>query len=611
MKQKITLLVLAAVCVFGMNAQVIFTQNFNSYSSVVSSAATSWKVVNNSSPLGTTSWFMGNPSFFQAYTSPDSTYFAANYNNTTGSTGTISTWLISPTVTIADGGVLQFATRTATAQTPAPDRLEVYYSIGTGSNVGTTANAVGTFSTLVKDVNAGLTANGYPTAWTVYSVALSGVPGGTVTGRFGFRYFVTSAGPQGTNSNYIGIDEVKYTLPCAAPTIAINTSTTEICSGNVVTLTGSGANTYTWSNGQTSTTTVVSPVATTVYTLTGSSIPGCNSTETVAITVTVTPSLSVNNVTTCPGTAATLVASGASTYSWNTGATTNSIVVTPTTSTNYIVTGYNGVCETPQYVSVTLGTSLSVIASANQPTLCSARTLTLMGSGALTYTWKPSNPTLTGQSVTVAPTATGTTVYTLTAASGSCTGMTTLSIQVLPLPTQTITASAGPFTLAANGNLTLCPLTVINFTANSTSATSYSWVGASGPGSVYTATLPTTSGTVTIPTTFSAIATGTNGCSRTSTANITVRTCSEVGIESKELNAGIAVFPNPFGNELKITGLKGRVEVYSALGQLVLKQAVTDTSEILNTESLAKGVYILKLYNTEDKLMSTQKVIRN
>jgi hypothetical protein len=610
MKQKITLLVLAAVCVFGMNAQVIFTQNFNSYSSVIS-ASSNWTVVNNSSPLGITSWFMGNPNFFQAYTGPDSTYFAANYNNTAGSTGTISNWLITPTVNLTNGGVLQFATRTATTQTPAPDRLEVYLSTaGTGSNVGNTSTSLGTFSTQVTTVNAGLTANGYPAVWTVITTTLSGITG-TVSGRFGFRYFVTSAGPQGTNGNYIGLDEIKYTLPCASPTISINTSTTEICSGNVVTLTGNGANTYTWSNGQTGTTTVVSPVATTVYTLMGSSVPGCNSTETVAITVTVTPSISVNNVTTCPGTAATLVASGASSYSWSTGATTNSIVVTPTTSTNYIVTGYNGVCEIPKYVSVTLGTSLSVVASASQPTNCSARTMTLMGSGALTYTWKPGT-NLTGQSVTVAPTATGTTIYTLTAASGSCAGISTVSVQVLPLPTQTITASAGPFTLAASGNITLCPLTVVNFTANSASAASYSWVGAGGPGSVYTATLPTTSGTVTVPATFSAIVTGTNGCTRTSTVNVTVRSCSEVGIESKELNAGaVSVFPNPFGNELKITGLSGRVEVYSALGQLVFRQALTDRSETLNTESLAKGVYILKLYNAEDKLMSTQKVIRN
>lgn len=604
MKQKITLLVLAAICVLGMNAQVIFTQNFNSYNSVVSGTSP-WVVANNSSPLGITSWFMGNPGFFQAYSGPDSTYFAANYNSTSGSTGTISTWLISPTVSLTNGGVLQFATRTATAQTPAPDRLEVYYSTGTGTNVGGTATALGTFTTLVTDVNPNLTPNGYPTVWTVYSTTLSSITG-TVTGRFGFRYSVTSAGPQGTNSNYIGIDEIKYTLPCAAPTVAISSSTTEICSGNVVTLTGSGANTYTWSNGQTSTTTVVSPTATTVYTLSGSSIPGCNSTETIAITVTLTPNVSVANVTTCPGTAATLVASGASTYSWSTGATTNSVVVTPTASANYIVTGYNGVCETPQFVSVTLGTSLSVNASASQPTVCSARTLTLMASGANSYTWRPGTG-LTSPNQTVAPTAN--TIYTLTGISGTCAGTSTVSLQVLTLPTQTLTGAAGPFTLAASGNITLCPSSVITFTANSNSATSYSWAGASGPGSVFTATIPATPST---SATYSAIVTGTNGCTRTSVVNVAVRSCTEVSIESRELNsAAVSVFPNPFGNELKISGLTGRVEVYSALGQLVLRQGVTHTTETLPTENLAKGVYILKFYNAEDKLMGTRKVIRN
>ena len=41
----------------------------------------------------------------------------------------------------------------------------------------------------------------------------------TTSGRVGFRYFVTEAGPDGTNSNYIGIDTVSVAQPdfCQSP----------------------------------------------------------------------------------------------------------------------------------------------------------------------------------------------------------------------------------------------------------------------------------------------------------------------------------------------------------------------------------------------------------
>ncbi|MDX2173564.1 MAG: T9SS type A sorting domain-containing protein [Bacteroidota bacterium] len=51
--------------------------------------------------------------------------------------------------------------------------------------------------------------------------------------------------------------------------------------------------------------------------------------------------VSTSNSTLCSGQSATLTASGATGYSWNTGATTSSIVITPTTSTSYTATGTN------------------------------------------------------------------------------------------------------------------------------------------------------------------------------------------------------------------------------------------------------------------------------
>jgi uncharacterized repeat protein (TIGR03803 family) len=56
------------------------------------------------------------------------------------------------------------------------------------------------------------------------------------------------------------------------------------------------------------------------------------------------PTIAVTSATVCAGSTATLTASGASTYTWNTGATTPSITVTPTNDTTYTVIGANGSC---------------------------------------------------------------------------------------------------------------------------------------------------------------------------------------------------------------------------------------------------------------------------
>lgn len=50
-------------------------------------------------------------------------------------------------------------------------------------------------------------------------------------------------------------------------------------------------------------------------------------------------SVNVNSLSICMGQSATLIAKGSLSYIWSTGATTNSIMVTPTVTTSYTVTG--------------------------------------------------------------------------------------------------------------------------------------------------------------------------------------------------------------------------------------------------------------------------------
>ena len=189
-----------------------FTEGFNDLFDASATSTTTalesrgWSLTNNSTALGATGWF-GNGTAFTSHAGAG--YVAANFENISG-TGTISNWLISPMVTLHNGDTFSYWTRTSTAL--HPDRLEVRLSTnGTSTNVGTTDTSVGDFTTLLETVNTSLltgSAN-YPTVWTQHTVTVSGLSS-SVSGRFAFRYFVTSAGFGAANGEYIGIDDVAY-----------------------------------------------------------------------------------------------------------------------------------------------------------------------------------------------------------------------------------------------------------------------------------------------------------------------------------------------------------------------------------------------------------------
>lgn len=190
-----------------------FTEGFNDLFDASGTSTTTalesrgWTLQNNSTALGNTGWF-GNGAVFASHAGAG--YVAANFENISG-TGTISNWLISPNVTLKNGDTFSYWTRTSSAV--HPDRLEVRASLnGTSTNVGSTDSSVGDFTTLLETVNPGLGAGAanYPTTWTLHTVTISGLAGPT-SGRFAFRYYVTTAGAGAANGEYIGIDDVTYT----------------------------------------------------------------------------------------------------------------------------------------------------------------------------------------------------------------------------------------------------------------------------------------------------------------------------------------------------------------------------------------------------------------
>lgn len=139
-----------------------------------------------------------------------------NYSSVGSGIGTISNWLISPLITgLHNGDTFSFYTTTV-PNSEYPDRLEFRMSTGGGTGVGDSTSSVGTFTTALLSINPAVDVGGYPEDWTKYTVTLSGLSA-PVDGRVAFRYFVPNGGPNGDNSNIIGLDDFSYVSAVPEP----------------------------------------------------------------------------------------------------------------------------------------------------------------------------------------------------------------------------------------------------------------------------------------------------------------------------------------------------------------------------------------------------------
>jgi PKD repeat protein len=316
-------------------------------------------------------------------------------------------------------------------------------------------------------------------------------------GTYTVTHTATNASGTGTQTLIITVNP--------APSVATTASNTTICAGNSTTLTASGASTYSWMPGNlTGTSATVSPTTTTTYTVTGISAAGCTNTATRTITVNALPTVTTtaSNPTICAGNAATLTATGASTYNWTPGNLTGaSVTVSPATTTTYTVTGTAGnSCTNTSVLTVTVNPSPTVTITASNTSVCVGNSTTLTASGAASYTWMPGN--LTDSSASVNPSVTTTYTVTGTDANG-CANTDTATVNVNALPSVTATASSA----------SICAGSTVILTASG--ASSYVWQ----PGNA------TGSSIVEQPianTTYSVIGTDANGCDNLGTVTVNV-----------------------------------------------------------------------------------------
>lgn len=103
--------------------------------------------------------------------------------------------------------------------------------------------------------------------------------------------------------------------------------------------------------------------------------------------------LNSNNVSLCTGSSATLSATGATSYTWSTSSNLSSIVVNPTSNTQYTITGtINNVCYESKVVNVTVNQLPNVTFNQNPTTVC-------LNSGLVPFNGLPMGGTYAGNGV--------------------------------------------------------------------------------------------------------------------------------------------------------------------------------------------------------------------
>ena len=305
----------------------------------------------------------------------------------------------------------------------------------------------------------------------------------------------------------------------ALPTVDAGAPQT-VCSGEQVTLSGSGANDYTWDNGVTDGV-AFEATATTTYTVTGEDANGCTNTDQVIVTVNALPTVNAgSDVDVCAGGTVTLTAAGTATsYDWDNGVT-NGAAFTPSATTTYTLTGEdaNG-CENMDQVTVTVNALPTVDAGTNQ-TVCSGEQVTLSGSGAVDYTWD------NGVTDATPFTATATTTYTVTGEDANgCEDTDQVTVTVNALPT-----------IDAGDDVAVCEGSSVTLTATG-SGTGFDWDNGIDNGVAFTATATTT---------YTVTTEDANGCENTDDVTVTVNELPAV-----DAGADVAVCA---GDQVTLTG---------------------------------------------------------
>lgn len=291
------------------------------------------------------------------------------------------------------------------------------------------------------------------------------------------------------------------------------------------------------------------------------------------------------------------ISSSSYSYNWTAmpagfTATTATVTDMPMASTVYsvVITNTNTSCSNSASVSVNVNAVPTVTAGASTSSVCAGTSATLTAGGATNYTW-----TAGGNTATQVVTPSALSVYTVTGETSGCSSTATVSVDVTPNPT--VTATASQTLLCDDGSTGSSILTA------SSNASSYLW--SDGAMTMTTSVTPTTTTVYTVTVTEM-------GCSAEAVVTVNVSNCT--GVKEASMGNGISLYPNPTNGILNISissELSGTtlVEVYDAIGKLVISEKLNKDVTTINTTKLEDGMYMFKIINN-NKAIKTGRLIK-
>jgi hypothetical protein len=202
--------------------------------------------------------------------------------------------------------------------------------------------------------------------WKNNTVNVNGATNPSYYAKAAGNYMVAITG--GTNCSTSSLSQ--SIAVTAAPVLTVIATSSAVCMGQPVTITASGADTYTFTGGI-SNSVAFTPTASATYSISGTStLTACKAKTTKSITVNALPSITgvTSSSMICSGQTTTLSITGTlgTTYTWTPGNLNGaSVAVSPTTTTTYTINGRNSNgCSNTSLVtqSVSLCTGLEDLA---------------------------------------------------------------------------------------------------------------------------------------------------------------------------------------------------------------------------------------------------------
>ncbi|MFM2156463.1 MAG: hypothetical protein RL516_1212 [Bacteroidota bacterium] len=284
--------------------------------------------------------------------------------------------------------------------------------------------------------------------WTAIGTSSSTINSGALTSTTYFRCYVGCTASGLSDSAYY-----KITVnPNPNPTVTTTpNSPIVVCAGSTVTITASGADSYSWTpatglNTTTGSTVIATLTAPTTYTIIGTDAFGCTGTRNLIVNISNAPNFNLfaNRTTVCDGDTTLLRAftqgggpGGFGTqYSWSTGATGNTTIVTVNGPTTYTVTATNQAgCTSTNNITINTvpGVNPNFGFNANNQVI----TFTDSSNGAISWLWLFGDGNASfSQNPTYSYSASGTYDVTLIVSNGVCgtdTIVKTITVQLTGL----------------------------------------------------------------------------------------------------------------------------------------------------------------------------------